>query len=260
MTNKTIIRTKSGFTMGEILMSIAVLGALASITMSVIQFTMPDKYDAMYKKASYSLEHSVSEIITDDALYGNKKETTRNIVAGEWDGTYDIKIIRGLRNTESVIYDGQTFEGDSKFCELISRKFNIAANSSPNCVESAKFANDGGTPSLVSNDGVQWLFPISDFGSGAEVIAFKVSQATDSRAPHCAYISQNIVSYEDLDYAEVVSDRFGWVAAKNGDNTYYTTDRANCRRPDTFLYIVTKEGKLIRPEAGVEKVKALSEL
>lgn len=283
-----------GYTLAEALITLAILGALAAISMPMLHNVLPDKYDAMYKKASYAIEHTTSAIVNDDYLYAPEKTFTANCVKdddgncevsssstscciednhcasempsscssyGIPDGTYKTDVVTGVQNTYAVNVDGVTYEGNTKFCKLFARKFNLFPNTGINCkiFRDVGFYNDGKTPTFVSNDGIQWIVPVSDF-TYSQPIAFKVAIKGDSNAPNCAYIPSNFVSDNTTAISRLGTSGSGWAKEKSNrrsaTNTFYTTNKNNCRHPDTFLYIITPEGKLIKPEKLTDNIRS----
>ena len=286
-----IKNTKKGYTLAEALITLAVLGALAAISMPMLHNVLPDKYDAMYKKASFALENTTSIIVNDDYLYTPTKSYTLGCVKedngkctvsassttccikdnhcvpavstcssyGIADGTYKTDVVYGVQNTQAVDVDGVSYSGNKKFCQLFARRFNLYPNTKVRCHEfrNVKFYNDGGSPTFISSDGIQWLVPVSDFKTN-QPIAFKVAHKDDTNATNCAYLPSTFVGAHANAINNLKSGGSGWVTARRSGSrsTLLTEDKNECKHPDTFVYIITPEGKLIKPEELTDKIKS----
>lgn len=251
MQNKFFNDTKPAFTLAEVLIAIALLGTIAAITMPMIKNAIPNKYEAMHKKADYALEHTVAEIVNDDYLYGPQKVTSPDPA----DPTKTItNTIYGLKNTYAVNVGGTNYSGNTKFCELFASKFSKYPGTTVRCnVASTQlgFSNDNKTPTFTSSDGIQWLIQRSDFNNSI-VIAFRVSTENDNNAPHCAYLpspfrdsrpgtSQSIIN--SAAYINILAAKGSGSSKKK---TFASATLSNCQKPDTFIYVLTPEGKLIK--------------
>ncbi|MBO6087691.1 type II secretion system protein [bacterium] len=147
-----MLKNKNGFTLAEVMVTLVVLGVLASIVLPTISKARPNKNKAMFKKAYYVAERIVYELVNDDDLYPSSSNTS------------------GLDNTREVIYLNQQYGSDTddednkkkKFCELFARKVNTTTDT-PSCTaDNAAFT---GVPSFVTTDGVAWYMPYSKFDS-----------------------------------------------------------------------------------------------
>jgi len=225
---------KKAFTMAELLVTLSIIGVVAAITLPTIRSVMPNKYDAMRKKAEYELEQKVTELVNDDIVYGDREDENGGISRG-LRNTYYVKLGDG----EDLSYGKDIRDHDDakrKFCKLLASKFELAPDSEVNCDPGAKFTSEDGTPSFISRDGVEWLIPITNFLNGDGYIVIRTSAAGDSRAPHCGHvIKENITS-------------------EHGIIT------GNCSNgADTFVYGVTPDGNIysLSEEEGVrtDKIK-----
>lgn len=203
---------KSGFTLAETLIVICILGVVVAITMPTMKSAIPDKYETMHKKAAFTLEKVVSEIVNNEDYYPQKREKD--------DSTGDIIVTRGLANQDAVTIKGTTYSGDSKFCNLLARKFNLKEGTTINCTDSAGLGQNQ-TPTFTSNDGIQWLVPVANFTifNSSYDIKFKTSAKNDPHSTNCS------------------------------------SDQANCTRPDTFVYRITADGRLLKATPITDNIK-----
>ena len=249
MIDKIIKNMKSGYTLSEALLTLAVIAALAAITTPIISNSLPDKNAALYKKGVYALEHTISDLVNDDYLYPEKKTITPN-----GDGTNTVTITHGLSNTSAVTVNGVTYSGDSKFCDLFASRFNLYPGSSVNCDnDSMGFKSDGRTPTFISNDGIQWLVHLG--ADNNYYVAFRTSMEDDTKAPHCGVNNNGILNI-DLRTMFGFNSSLNSTAGKGTSLIYSATNTAsNCKHPDTFVFTVYPNGKVVNPYALDEKVK-----
>ena len=139
---------KKGFTLQELLITLAIIGVVAAIVGPGIVGLMPSKSKAMYLKAYNILTNQTNEILGDTSLYW----TTYDNDSGEptCSGMYcDDK-------PEVEPYDENKFSGREKFPRIFASKLNLAEE--PENV-------DGGIQFRTA-DGIQWLFKVEDEADG----------------------------------------------------------------------------------------------
>ena len=142
-------RKVGAFSLGELLIAIAVIGVLVIILMPILRNVKPDENEAMHKKSTYVVERIINELSSDDYLYPNNGEYS------------------SLSNTDSVTYNGETHGGTTKFCTLFASRINKKPGTEVNCT--------AGAVSVTSVEGVDWYLPISNFRGGAETLMVDVN-------------------------------------------------------------------------------------
>ena len=142
-------RRSSALTIGEFLISLAVIGALAVILIPIYKTAKPDTIDAKHKKATYTVERIVNELSTDTYLYGNN-------------GAYS-----GFNNITPVDHNGTSHGGLTKFCTLFASRINQKPGTALNC--------SPGHVSITSVEGIDWYLPITDFSDGPATITVDVN-------------------------------------------------------------------------------------
>ena len=162
---------KSGFSLGDTLVAIAVIGALAVILIPIYRTVNPDPNDKLHKKATFIVERIVNEMGSDEYLYPN---------GGEFNG---------FSNTSAVQYNKQTHEGSSKFCTLFASHLNLQTGSEVACFEGQK--------SATSIEGIDWYLPISDFQNGPEII---IADVNGGEGPNCVYDENNCPRPDRFEY------------------------------------------------------------
>ena len=139
---------KKGFTLGEMVVTIGVVGFLAMVLLPVIKDVMPNQEQVMFKKAYYTTERAVAELVNDEELYPEAE-----------DGQTDY-----LGNTVEIEYKGEKYGGESKFCELFASKLNrtsdIVCKTEGDKVAPTTFTN-GADPvgNVTTTDTMVWLLP-----------------------------------------------------------------------------------------------------
>ena len=134
-----MIRKMKAFTLAEVMVTLAIMGVLASIMLPVMSKIRPDKTKATFKKAYYVVERTVYDMVTDESLYPEL-------------GSY-----KGFDNTQEVTYNGQKYKGDTKFLQL-----NKISNNRPGSTY-IPFDGNNGSPNIVTSDGIAYYIPSSNF-------------------------------------------------------------------------------------------------
>ena len=182
-----MLRQNRGFTLAEVMVSLAVVGILASIMLPVISKARPNKQKALFKKAYYVAERIVYELVNDDDLYPSKTDTV------------------GFDNTDEVEYMGTLYgsgipdDGDddaakadaekkqkSKFCMLFARKVNTASDNVSCDSANASF---NGEPSFITTDGITWYMPYDNFAKTSGTYDNKAIRVdvNGAKSPNCDY-------------------------------------------------------------------------
>lgn len=238
-----------GMSLAEVLITLGLIGTVSMLAMPVLRTAMPDEYEIAHKRAFYTLEHTVSDIVNNEDYYDD--------VVGA-DGT----ISHGLKNTYKVTIDGQTYGSDNpgadaakqKFCRLFTSKLNTSTAS--NCAKNRTYNN----PTVTTQDGVKWILPFSNFSEEDsdknQLIVIYV--AKDNPREKCGYMPETIKEkFINDDKLSAGGNSGVLTKLKNTTNTDYgiVTEESNCRRPNVFVYAITPTGKIISPEAANDKVK-----
>lgn len=147
---------KPAFTLGEVLMTLAIIGVIAALLIPMIKQIQPDKQKVLFKKAYTNVERVVTELVNDEYLYP------------EADGK------QGLDNTTSVTVNDRSYGGANKFCELFAMKLNTLEND----------VNCGGTNvSFITNDSIAYYMPSSTFATEATITI----DTNGDKAPNCKF-------------------------------------------------------------------------
>ena len=164
---------KLGFTLAEIVVTLAVVGSVAALTLPMLKDAVPNEEMLMFKKAYYLTERIVSDLVNDEDLYPER--------GGDNADYY-------LSNVKKVKYKGQEYGDDdnsasdnakSKFCKLFVEKLNQASD--VNCTDGASLS---GTPTVITADGMLWKLPITNFDDNEATVSVDVNGV---KAPNCTY-------------------------------------------------------------------------
>jgi prepilin-type N-terminal cleavage/methylation domain-containing protein len=215
------MKKKSGFTLTEVIVVVAVVGTIAAMLVPMLGKTMPNKEQVMAKKAYAAIDKIVNELKNDEDFYPEVDEGDT-----------------GFSNTNSVVYHGRVFGkvGAKKFCELFADKIgdikgNIACNQYSIDTAMPK-GQPAGYKSFTTNDRMVWVLPYTTFpNDNAVLILFDVNGEDE---PNCfSYYSSSVSATLRCDKSEG-PDRFAVKVDKYGQ--LYTEDKvldAYIKRNDT---------------------------
>ena len=156
---------KKGYTLSEVMVTMTILGILASILLPTIARFRPNKDKMLFKKAYYITERVVYELINDDDYYPTDD---------------------GFKNVRHIAYLNGEHSGDTKFCTLFSKKVNIIDDVA-NCDNGHHVPSGGGTftePTFYTSDGIAWYMPIWDFDIVQKIRYISVD-VNGSQEPNC---------------------------------------------------------------------------
>ena len=173
---------KQAMSLGEVLITLAIVGIVAAITTPVLITVIPDKSDTLIKRGTYTIEHTVSDIVNNETYYPVKKVVTKEGTGD--DETQIVSKVYGLRNTDKITENGVEYSGDTKFCMLFASKFQLYPNTSVTCTTTAADKDEDGY-TFKSSDGIEWKVPVSAFSSdNALEIVFKTSDKPSQNCFH----------------------------------------------------------------------------
>ena len=157
------MKNLKGFTLAEILITLVIIGILASIMLPALKKASPNREQIMLKKAYYILGRNVNELINDEEFYPDRD--TENLT-----GFSNVSIADQTADGREARYHGTEYSGNSKFCGLFAAKMNIRGN--VNC--DIEIGLDAGG-NFQSADGIIWSMPVGDFNRGADNIPQTIS-------------------------------------------------------------------------------------
>ncbi len=115
------MRRLKGFTLSELMVALAVIGILVAIVTPTIMKTRPNKNKMMIKKTFYTTEQIVATLINDARLYPDMREACE----GGVETTDNYYCAWGFDADDAVKYEGETYEGNTKFEGLFRSRLNV---------------------------------------------------------------------------------------------------------------------------------------
>ena len=142
---------KNGFTLTELLIALAVIGILIAILIPVIRNIMPNQKVLMAKRARYTIESIVSNLLNDSACYPDEDE---NDGFDNGFGYADCDLWGGNEATASKITTLREGDVGLKFRTLFRNRMQLDPD-------------NGGDPAanpmiLTTKDGMRWSFLTSN--------------------------------------------------------------------------------------------------
>ena len=144
---------KKAFTLAETLVSVLIIGVVASVTLSSLKHVKPNTCMVMFRKAYNITANAVGEMTQNISYY-----------------TGDLSNL----STTTALVEGEYPEGTSKFCKIFMSFVNTIDAS--NCSAS-------GVTTFSTADGITWYLPAANF-SGREQITVDVNG--DLTPPNCS--------------------------------------------------------------------------
>lgn len=203
---------KKGFTVAETLLTLAIIGIVASLTLPALQRTKPNQEMIMFQKAYATAGRAVFELINDDALYPDKENPNDS----------------GFSNTDKVEYLGVEYGSDDdpngydavyKFCGLVAAKMNASCN-------------DG---YFTTSDGIRWYIPGTNFSKGENESKLEWSATGRSWNEEKQAMEEYTGQTGKAIIEVTVNDKAECVDA--GAST-------SCGAPNRFTIVVTRYGKI----------------
>lgn len=221
------INKKNGFTLAEMLITLGIVAFLAMVLLPILKQLKPNEEMLKFRKAYYLTERIVSELVNDDAFYPETDDPDQKPYLG---------------NTESVTYKGDTYSGDTKFCELFASKIN--KSSAVDC--SSHSFSDRQSPTsytFKTADGMVWILPITSFSSEEDSATIQVDVNGDKKdncyAPIAVQVAPGTGSSTGI---PVIQPGLGGIFRPNLMNI--------CKNPDRFRIKIYQDGRV---EAGGTK-------
>lgn len=183
---------KKAFTIAEILMTLGIIGVLASITLGMLSKTNPNSDALMFRKAYNTTTNAIYSILQSGAYYE--------------DGV--------LSDTSEAMNNGVSVSGDTKFCQAFAEVVNTLG--APNCNGTSLW----NAPTFYTSDGVAWYLPINNF----QAFTFISVDINGAGSPNCLAGSNNCPF---PDRFQITVTPAGKVRVDNATAQSYLTNRRN---------------------------------
>lgn len=164
------MRRFKGFTLTELMIALAVVGILVAVVTPAIMKTRPNKNKMMIKKSFYTTEQIVSSLINDERLYPDMRDACDTGDAAE--------CAYGFDDYDKVSYEGEDYEGDTKFADLFKSKLNVKKEDSTYVFYTA----DGIKWDLSDADSKVWTRGTKPSDAGVAKILIDVN---GTESPNC---------------------------------------------------------------------------
>ena len=153
---------KKGFTLTELLIALGVIGILVAILVPVIFNLMPDQSVLMAKRAYYSIQTVVSDLINDEGCYPDKTQSAgADRRVGFDDGYGYANCLKWGGNNETRQYINRE-DAVAKFATLLADKLDLKEGTTPSSSKVLKIT------SFETKDGMKWsIYPFSGYGGSA---------------------------------------------------------------------------------------------
>lgn len=210
---------RKGFTLAEVMIAMGVLGVLAAILVPAIMTVAPNSEKVRFKKAYYTLEKAISNMINDSDNYPIDQENTT------------LSITRGFNYTTVTVNATA-----NKFCYLLSQQFNtVGSVSCATTGQTQSFTSHA--PAFNTSDGIAWylFIPVSDTTTTASANAANAN-TTAVQFP----LAQNLFT------TKIMADVNGASGPNcTSDTNYATYGLVNCADdPDRFIFAIRYDGKM----------------
>lgn len=138
---------KKGFTLQELLISLAVIGVVSAVALPSLMSIQPDKSKTMYIKAHNVLATQTAEVLDDSSLYWTSNQG--GPIEAENVGLYS-----DLRPVVPPFSEDENCEGINKFPAILSHIMSIQGEPT--------FNKSNGTASFSTTDGISWFFETNE--------------------------------------------------------------------------------------------------
>lgn len=184
---------KNGFTLQELLISMAIIGLIAASIAPAINSIMPDKRKTMYMKAYNTLTNVTNEVLSDPSLYWTKYDPDTGEATCSGLGCQDLPTSYAPCNNTELKCNGLI----SKFPNLFATKVNYVEISGPP-YDGSFFKVD-----LKTVDGIDWLFQTNSSNNFMNVeykLTIDVNYKNTNEKNKCTYNSSTCPNPDQFEF------------------------------------------------------------
>lgn len=149
-------RFNNAFTLTELLVALGVIGILCAILLPVIFNLLPNQNTIMAKRAYYTVQTVVADMLNDEACYPDKTSANvgdRRVGFDDGYGYVNCRLWGGSQNTGTVATEGNA---NSKFLTLFTDKIDLDGSTN---------GSGSGTVKFSTKDGMDWAMTSGGFGT-----------------------------------------------------------------------------------------------
>lgn len=150
-------RFNNAFTLTELLVALGVVGILCAILLPVIFNLLPNQNTIMAKRAYYTVQTVVADMLNDEACYPDKTSANvgdRRVGFDDGYGYVNCRLWGGSKNTNTIQDPGGN--ANTKFATLFTDKIDL---------DGAMSGNGTGTVKFSTKDGMDWAMTSGGFSS-----------------------------------------------------------------------------------------------
>ena len=221
-----------GFTLTELMIALSVIGIITAVVTPAVMRIRPNKNKMMIKKAYYTTENIISNLLNDANYYEDASDNTEATYLG-----FDV-----LNETR---VQGNTIAENSnrKFAELFASKLNVK-----NCPFNEGY--DGSFKICTTTDGMTWYLPVTTFGGGWE----EDTSGLEVRDGEGGSVVDPKMKYGDTTIFIDVNGAANEPNCRQNNKTYngFNTSGCDAENFDTFGIKIYEDGKMQIDDADVK--------
>ncbi len=165
-------RFNNAFTLTELLVALGVVGILCAILLPVIFNLLPNQNTIMAKRAYYTVQTVVSDLLNDESCYPDKTSANdgdRRVGFDDGYGYVNCRLWGGSQNTGTINSPGGN--ANSKFVTLFTDKIDLDGDTSGSGSGTVKFKTKDGMDWAMTNGG----FSVADNPNAKSLIVVDVN-------------------------------------------------------------------------------------
>lgn len=150
-------RFNKAFTLTELLVALGVIGILCAILLPVIFNLLPNQNTIMAKRAYYTVQTVVADLLNDESCYPDKTSANvgdRRVGFDDGYGYVSCNLWGGTKNTATVTTEGNA---NTKFVNLFANKIDLVGEDVT--------GSGSGTVKFSTKDGMDWAMTSGGFGT-----------------------------------------------------------------------------------------------
>ena len=148
-----MMNRKKAFTLTEVIIVLVILGALALILVPNMSRMMPDNHNIRYKKAFYTIQEIVNDIVNDPSVCQGLVNTTN--IAGNPSNWVNANSPDEILTMCYVLQNGGDFNRDRNFAQEVCDRLSTTAECSTANIPNIDNVNSGATGVLTTNN-MRW--------------------------------------------------------------------------------------------------------
>ena len=192
-------RFNRAFTLTELLVALGVIGILCAILLPVIFNMLPNQNTIMAKRAYYTVQTVVADLINDEGCYPDKTSATdANKKYGFDDGfgTANCALWGGEENTGTIETEGNA---DLKFGTLFVDK-----------IDTLKSTVSSTGTTFTTGDGMSWVLGRGFNGGGRTTTVSLVVDVNGNEKPNCGQSAATKITMDGTAYDACTGRTKGW--------------------------------------------------